>query len=275
MGQLILCGGRAATSPYHIKSGSVNIYSLEEMSYYLIHGMDDMDADFMCQDFCNWVKRETGQEEIAKKLADCLEQQSSLSDFAGILLTETGYATREEIRETLELLRQFEAKDELERRKIRADRLLRKHRYGAAVGEYVWILQHRKEEMKDVFLGNVLHNLGVAHAGVFLYGQAAEYFHEAYQKNHSMESLKEELVSMLLEGRQEDAKARATECGIREEVYDGLASELGRMEDRIERCASCAQIERLFESFGNGTARQELSEKVEQWKQEYRGPGRS
>lgn len=277
MGQLILCGGEPAAVPYHMESTSVNIYSLEEMSYYLVHNTDYLDADFMCREFCEWVSRELREEELAKRLLSCLEGEKALHEFVKTLLDFTGYADKEEIRETEELLVQFETKDELEQRKIRGDRLLRQKRYRMAMEEYGWILRNVKKNTPVEFQGNVCHNLGTAYAGNFLFVQAAEYFHEAYRKNTNPESLKEEIFALILSGQEELKNQRAEEYELGEEVLREYELELDRIHRDSEKSTSEEKGTRLHGSPEKKTGdakKKELLGQMEQWKQEYRAYGR-
>lgn len=277
MGQLILCTGEPAAVPYQLESTSVNIYSLEEMSYYLVHNMDFVDADFMCRGFCDWVRREAKEEELAEQLASCLERGEALHEFVKILLTQVGYATQEEIEETEELLLQFETKDELEQRKIRGDRLLRRRRYKAAVEEYVWILRNVRANTPEEFQGNVYHNLGTAYAGNFLFAQAAESFHEAYKKNTNPESLKEELLALTLSGQEELKKQRTEEYELGAEVLGGYETELKKVRGRVESGEKFTRIQKRYihspEQEDEGR-KQEIRNMVERWKQEYKADSR-
>lgn len=277
MGQLILCTGEPAAVPYHMESTSVNIYSLEEMSYYLVHNAYFVDADFMCRGFCDWVRREAKEEELAEELSSCLERGKSLCEFAKILLTRVGYATKEEIEETEEILAQFETKDELEQRKIRADRLLRRKRYKTAMEEYVWILGHVKKDTPTQFQGDVCHNLGVAYAGNFLFAQAAEYFHKAYEKNTNPESLKEELLALTLSGQEDIKKLRAEEYELGEEVLEGYETEIRQVQNRAESGEKYMRMQKryiLSQEPEDEKRKQEIRSMVEKWKQEYKAYGR-
>lgn len=275
MGQLIMCVGKKAAMPYYLESTSVNIFSLEEMSYYLIHKTEYVDGEFMCKEFCDWVFREAGAKDVAAKLLKCLEQNGTLHEFARVLMTETGYASREEISRTEELLAQFETKDELEQHKIRADRLLHRGRFTAAMEEYGWILEHQKEDTPEVFLGNIYHNLGTACGGIFLYEQAAEYFRCAYERNHNSESLKEELLSLMLSHQEEQLIKRASDCQVDKKVLEGLHAELESAWEQAGATSKVQHIEKMFQSFGDAVTKEEITECIQGWKQDYRAYGRS
>ena len=57
MGELILCGGPLAAMPYYIEEVSLNVYSLEELSYYVEQILYLLGPDFMQEELCDWVER--------------------------------------------------------------------------------------------------------------------------------------------------------------------------------------------------------------------------
>ena len=107
MGELILARTGVAANPYYIDELSLNIYSLEELSYYIYHNV--------------WL----------------------------LILTENGYLTTREIRDTLSVLKSFENKSEAECRKMRADRLMKNGRIVDSVYEYENLL--KKESSFSLF----------------------------------------------------------------------------------------------------------------------------
>ena len=47
MGELILCSQQLAAMPYYIENVSLNVYSLDELCYYIKNNTCLLDADFM------------------------------------------------------------------------------------------------------------------------------------------------------------------------------------------------------------------------------------
>ena len=59
MGELILCKRPIAAAPFYIESVSVNIYSIEELSWFIFHHTDIIEADFISDELINWMKQDT------------------------------------------------------------------------------------------------------------------------------------------------------------------------------------------------------------------------
>ena len=70
MGQLILCKSPRAKSPFYIESGKVNIYSLEELMYFVQTARFVARDDFAKPEFVDWVERELGMKELAVMLRE-------------------------------------------------------------------------------------------------------------------------------------------------------------------------------------------------------------
>ena len=55
MGELILCSHPIAAMPYYIDNISLNVYSLEELCYYIENHLYLIEADFMSEELCLWI----------------------------------------------------------------------------------------------------------------------------------------------------------------------------------------------------------------------------
>ena len=49
MGELLLCHETIAALPYYIEETGINIYSMEELSYYISGNVYLLDHSFMCE----------------------------------------------------------------------------------------------------------------------------------------------------------------------------------------------------------------------------------
>ena len=58
MSGYILCQTERAEAPYFIENISMNIYSLEELCYYLDHNLYLIDQTILNEGLCNWIQEE-------------------------------------------------------------------------------------------------------------------------------------------------------------------------------------------------------------------------
>lgn len=187
MGELILCKGHIAANPFYIETLSLNIYSLEELCYYVRNNADLLDMDFESKELCRWIGRELSMEELEIELISLVDEEVPLHIFAEHILSACGYLTVGEIKNVVAVIESFENIDEAERKKIRADKLMKKDRIIDAIYAYEDLLLD--DSISSTLTGDVCHNLGCAYARLFFFDEACGYFEEAYRKNQRRASL--------------------------------------------------------------------------------------
>ncbi len=197
MSNVLLCQGRYAENPYYVKDDCKNLYSIEELCYYLYHNAFLLDDGFVEKSLAEWMDSELELKELARKVAVISGRTGALIRLIEILAEQIGYYSEPEWRE---LLNEVGANNSLsveERRKCRADAFLQAGRIGMAMNEYEIILrQTRVTETK--LRAKVLHNLGVCSARLFMFKQAAGYFEKAYDTYANTESYVDMLTAMKL-----------------------------------------------------------------------------
>lgn len=196
MGELILCSEPIAAMPYYLEGVSLNIYSLEELSYYILHNTYLIERDFMSEELCTWIAREAKQIKLAERLRDIMHGNRSLSDFVFEIIKTCGYCTMAEMQEVILEIRQLEEKSDFECNKIRADKLMENEKYLSSIYEYKRLLDSEEAKTENAMLvGNIWHNLGTAYARLFLFEEAAKCYQKAYSLNEKQESLREWLMT--------------------------------------------------------------------------------
>ena len=149
MGELLLCNEAIAAMPYYIEGVSINVYSIEELNYYIINNTYLLDDDFMSLELCTWIENHAHLPKLAMHLRTIISTNGRLSAFVTELLEYSGYCTKEELKNTHDALKELEEKSEFECLKIRADRLMEKKKYTAAIFEYkedtITLLQANKQ----------------------------------------------------------------------------------------------------------------------------------
>lgn len=187
MGELILCRGHIAANPYFVDTLSLNIYSLEELCFYVKNNADLLDSDFESKDLARWVGRELNMKDLEMELLSLIDEEVPLHIFAEHILSSCGYLTVNEIKEVVAIIERYESIGTAERKKIRADKLIAKDRVIDAIYAYEDLLLD--DSISSSLTGDVCHNLGCAYARLFFFDEACEYFEKAYRKNQRRASL--------------------------------------------------------------------------------------
>ena len=196
MSTLIYCKTPIAATPYYIEEVSLNVYSLEELSYFILNNVYLLSSKFMGTELCNWIGRELKLPNLSKELHQMVLNNSPLHIFVGHILSANGFASNKEIKDALAIISTFENKSEAERRKLRADRLMAGGKLVDAIYEYETLLSEEvSSTMPRTVEGDVYHNLGCAFAKLFFFEEACRSFDEGYKRNQKKQTLYQLLYS--------------------------------------------------------------------------------
>lgn len=231
-----VCVGDYAKTPYCIPGLEMNVYCLEELCYCLKENTFLLDLSLMNDGLLHWIDQECGQKELARALYPLVHRQGSLSAFVGMVLNYTGLYNETETREVEQVLKQGAGLSRIEKRKSQVDYLVKKKKYMAAIREYdnliaKWReLENKEEPLPAVScLSAILHNKGVALAGLMLYDRAAECFLTAYKTDQDPDCYRDYLA--------------AKRMTLSEEEYVGFAAE------RAENYGHTLELEKELEQF--------------------------
>ena len=137
MGELLYCHEPIAALPYYVEGIGMNLYSMEELCYYIMENTFLLDNSFMSEELCTWVEKQMGLYKLAEQLRDIMRGKRLLSDFVLAILEQNGYCTMKEMQQIVLTIRQMEEKSDFECNKIRADQLMEKEKYLAGISGVV------------------------------------------------------------------------------------------------------------------------------------------
>lgn len=204
MSDLILCTGRLASNPYYIVGLGMNIYSIEELCYYLVKNAYILDNDIMDEKLCDYIGSELKLHELSVTLKELLRKNSSLGEFVSTLLEMVGYLPDEELKKIKQVLVDNASLSFAEKRKKRADNLLEAKKFTRAIDEYQYILNSNKLSHELDTKAAILHNIGIAYARLFVYDKAAYYFRESIEVKENPEAMIHYLQSMRMTMKREN-----------------------------------------------------------------------
>lgn len=271
MGELLLCNGMLAAMPYYIENVSLNIYSLEELCYYLEQNTYLLEPDFMNEELCAWIEEEAGNLALARRLRTIKNTGGSLQQFVTVILEETGNCPSERLKEIQQELLETADKTGYECQKMRADKLVQNQKYKSAIAEYQLLLQEKN--VPADFLGNVWHNLGTVYTKLFFWQEACNCYQRAYELNQNRESLKEWLMTYRCMRDEVGFLAVAQENLLEEEYLDSLREEVtqaSRDEKVQEFEKELRELFYLKKSGQESAFETNFLNLITEWKKEYR-----
>lgn len=197
MSRVWLCEETTAEYPFFLEEERINLYSFEELCYYLYQNTGVLEESFFNEKLCQWLEEELGQQKLAQHLRQGIEQEKSGCWCMEQILKASGLYSSEELQNARNTAARMEEKTPLERAKLRGDRLLKAEKYRDAIAEYRKILNHAKEPDGSEILGRIWHNIGTAYARQMLFAQAADCYGKAYETGQNQESREAYLLALL------------------------------------------------------------------------------
>lgn len=212
----ILCTGKVAKNPYCIPYSNINIFSLEELCYYIFHNIYNVTEEFFMPKLITWLRDEVDHPVLAKKCSEILvTEKPDLKDLVVTVLCTSDYYHEEEIRTVVDIMNNIENLPHYAKTKIKADNYLKYGQYGKAALVYRKLLQSSfAVNFKVEEIGDIMHNLGISHFYVSSFMEAANDFKEAYTKNHNPESANHYLYILLIQEEEELFENEAKSMGF-------------------------------------------------------------
>lgn len=197
MGNLIVCTGKYAKTPYYVQSVFMNVYSIEELCYLFALNPFIITMDIMNKELVDWIETECDLKELADKLRPLFKKGSQVGEFVNLILRYVNYCTEEEILIVDETLKGNSGLSEFERKKRQADYLLKNKKYEIAIDEYEALLTIIPE-VDGALRPVILHNIGYAYASLFMFDISARYYKRAYDISKLTDSGLQYLASLRL-----------------------------------------------------------------------------
>ncbi len=210
-----LCLTEQAKKPYFIESIRTEIYSLEELCYYLYHNIYLIDETIINEGLCDWIRDELGLTRLYRQLYAQLEKKEGAAFFVFPIFREAGYLNVQEGREFQEKLSRLEVQSEEVRQKMRGDYLVKEKMFARAVSVYRRILKKKGPGRLGVqFYSSIWNNLGAAYAGLFQYDKAAECFLESWKLGKTKETFRKYVstLPLYLSGQEYEEKLKEVDA---------------------------------------------------------------
>lgn len=250
MSSYILCQTKMAEKPYYIENISTNIYSIEELCYYLYHNLYLVDHTIINEGLCKWLEEELGLSRLAAKLRPYLGKFAAAEDILYPVFKEINYLTYEELRVLNGKISKLNTEEPSVREKKKGDALVENGMYVNAIHVYQKLLE-KKESLKgrQELLESTEHNLGCAYSYLFQMEKALECFFKAYEIRKSEKELKAYLLAYRSIRTPREYESRVKELhpeeGILKEIKEALAHFSREPENKIKS----GEINQMLESF--------------------------
>ena len=190
MSGLILCT-KKSDIPYKIVDSGINIYSIEELAYYLYNNAYFVDESFFTADLIEYIDTKLKLKKIASRLSLASRQKTDFTEKVMIIITGSMYYTENEMKAFEKELKSISAKSMMERMNARAKMLYDNNKLLAARNVYENILAGTPDRKPEPAFYAEVH-LGLARilCRMFYFKEALEELKAAYELDQSEEILK-------------------------------------------------------------------------------------
>lgn len=253
---------------------NTNIFSIEELSYYLTQNVYLLSEELLGEELANWIGKEIGMISLAGKLLRLMREGNKVKEIVISILCSCDYYTRDEVETTIRTLEKIESFSPIQKQKIKADNCLRYHKYQSAIEQYNQLLQSKEaNQLEKEEFGNIRHNLSIAYCFMRSFDLAADGFLEAYKKNRKEETLKEYIFALILGKKEDKIEEELTRHAITREMLEEWKKELKRYELEAEALPDYKELEQLEEIKQSGNLTKyydKIDQMIWKWKKQYR-----
>lgn len=274
MGKLIQCSSPLALTPYHFRLTDTNVYSMEEVCYYIWHNIYMIQEEVFDREFVMWIEKELHMEETSHKLACLIQDHKNLKDIVVTICCSCDYYDEEEINALIRLMDEIEQMPAYARKKHKGDTYLACHSYEKALEEYEKVFESDEilHAEKEAY-GSIFHNMGVAYSNLAEFRKAAEYFLKAYEQNKKGASLSQGLFALRLSKDVEGYKKALVDFDVSPEKQLQWEKEYTQVISQSSQCREALKIEKLRNVMKSGNVAEyydKVHKYVLDWKNEYR-----
>ena len=235
MSGYILCQTKKADKPFFVESINTNIYSLEELCYFLYHNLYLVDSSVINENLCIWISEELDLPRLAAKLRPHLGKFASAEDVLYPVFKEINYLTYDELKALNVKLAKLDQEAPLLRKKRKGDALVANKMYVSAIKVYQQLL--KKEGLEQIRPGltmSVWHNLGCAYSYLFQMEKAVECFWHAHQLDETEQSLITYLLAYKSIRTPIEYESRLTALNVSDQVKETVQQALERFAKKPE-----------------------------------------
>lgn len=237
MSGLILCGKKARV-PLHSEISDIEIYSLEELCYYLYNNVYILDAGFFNQEFFDFLKELELDNLIQRLNGDILSKKSYLRLISDIIAYTDYYSSKEKVA-IGEKLMMIENRTPYENMKDRADGLKEKGKEEKALELYKEIIANRELQTSDKVMAGAWNNIGVIKTAAFCYKEALDCFQRAADLDEVQEYTDNIICAVIMCERYEKPGDYRKDVAAKYNIEDDIFEKYNEVIKREEKSISC------------------------------------
>jgi len=227
MGSYILCQPNKATKSYYLEGISTNIFSIEELCFFLYHNIYLLDDTIINDKLCQWIGKDLGFQSLGLKLSNQLLEGIDIESFVLPIFKEINYLSHDEYKRLGAKLEQLDEQPTIVKDKLKGDCLVRYGKYINGIKVYQDILKSVDEtNLGGQFSGTIYHNMGCTYARLFQMDEAKECLKKACELLHTRAAIKSYLGIIYMTEPLEEFNEEALRLGVDNNTKEEILLEL-------------------------------------------------
>lgn len=231
MGSYILCQQNRAATPFYVESISTNLFSIEELCFFLYHNIYLLDGTIINERLCKWIQDDLGYKDLGMKLNRQLRDGVDVEGFILPIFKEVNYLSHEEYKSLGIKIEQLDEQPDVVKDKLKGDCLVRYGKYINGIKVYKEILDNLDDtNLGGQFKGTVYHNMGCAYARLFQMDEAMDCLKEGCELLHTRAAIKSYLGTLYITKSSTEFEQEANQLGVDEQTKNEILHELQKSE---------------------------------------------
>lgn len=266
----LICTGKRTNQPLFIYDTKINIFSVEELCYYIIENIDTLDKRLFDDRLVEFLKR-CERADLALRIEALTQSDAALEEFARAVFSYVNYCGSSETEHLCAKIKSYEGQPVEERLKAVGDALLRNKKYSLAGKQYRRLLEMDVNEyMDDVFYGKIWHNLGVTYARMLYFKSAMDCFKKAYDI-YPDDSIKTSMLKTLkIMGADEEYLQTGKDMATFGALQEQLELDQNSIYTYLEEEGDVIVCENFYQRGQIGAYNESVRNLIDKWKKEYR-----
>jgi len=257
--------GKSSEVPYFIKAINTNVYSMEEINYFVYNHINLVYRDFFSEELFEYMEKQLGRRDMAEGFREIAKNNGSVQDFIKYLFVESYYYSIHEMNLIQNYVLNIDNMTKAERLKIEADNRFKEGKLESALRIYFEILNGTGEEkMSEAFYARVAFSIGIIYAKLYMSKNANAYFSYAYDIYPEPAYAKACVYMGLINNDESELLKSIIKYQITDDALEAIRERVGALRREIE--TSKETVDFIFHFTGEDNR----GEILEDWKNDYR-----
>ena len=223
------CIGKKTGTPFYIEQLSLNIYSFEELLYFLKGNAYILDASIINESLFDFIGKELELPDLYEQLKILYRKDKGISDYVCAILAYGHYVNEEELESVRRIIEGNTDVRPFIRRRARGDFFFQNKNLVAAAEEYRAAI--RESDGEDSRLAPVYHNLAMIYASSYLFREGAAYFRKEWELSGDKQALKRYLKALKMSASKEEFESEVLKADPDPEIFELAKKEIGEAEE--------------------------------------------